>query len=572
MNKDIYQLLKRSDIKLSKTNPRRNVNEDELNELAESIKRHGILQPLIVRKIKDGYEVVAGERRYRAALKANLEVLPVLIRELTNEEVIEIQIIENLQRKDVHPLDEAYGFHNLTNTSLNVNNYDVQKVGEIIGKSEAYVYSRLKLLDLTETLQKAFLENRIYLGHALIIARLQPEDQEKALEFISDFNMQYTDFGKQKTKEPGSIKCLKGWVNNNILLDLRKAPFNTKDESLNAVNPIACTNCNRRTGFNKNLFPEIEKEDCCTYPECFAQKKQVSLERCINKAGVGAIHVSTLTYWRNEEEKKLLARDKYVIIGKNNNCDYAVNAVITAAGEDEQNKIGKALIICANRNCDLHFPKEKINSKSQDMRTATPDEKFWRKMEIIAGPERVEEVKLYSQICSRIAPETIANSVDILVFICKKFYSTLNATQQNIIIENHKIPKEEEFDINAPGIPEDKLCDKLIQATNNALGLLLEMAILSKTTQNAEYVLRDEESEAALEFCEYHNLVKNDTSGYKQVEALRTNYNEQRVKAFDKFVLKQNRIPADKFIPDTIQDYNWTWIKERYTAKYSKPE
>ena len=268
-NEDSYQLIHRKELKLSATNPRRHIDENELNELAESIKQHGILQPLLIRKNCKGYEIVAGERRYRAALKANLEKLPVIIKSLTDQEVVEIQLIENLQRKDVHPLDEAYGFKNL----LEISKFDTKTIAEKIGKNEAYVYSRLKLLDLEETVQLAFQKNEIHLGHALIIARLQPEDQKRALEYTIDGT--YSTFGKEKSQDAISIASLKNWVSSNILLDLKKASFDKKDTTLLPL-ALACINCAKRTGFNKSLFPEIEKEDYCTDPICFNGKKTSS--------------------------------------------------------------------------------------------------------------------------------------------------------------------------------------------------------------------------------------------------------------------------------------------------------
>jgi ParB family chromosome partitioning protein len=132
----------------SKTNPRRIVEDDSLRELAESISVHGVLEPLIVRPVTDrDFEVVVGGRRFAASKKAGKDDAPCSIRNLTDAQVLEIQLVENLQRRDVHPLEEAHGFHALL--KLEEPKYTIEQIGAKVGKAPAYVASRARLRSLS---------------------------------------------------------------------------------------------------------------------------------------------------------------------------------------------------------------------------------------------------------------------------------------------------------------------------------------------------------------------------------------------------------------------------------------
>ena len=167
----------------SSTNPRRTFDEADMAELTDSVRRHGVLQPILVRPKwasqtePGGYELVAGERRWRAAKEAGLAEIPATVRELTDDDVVEIQVIENLQRSDVHPLEEAAAYRRLLATER----YTVQRIAERIGRSAPYVYDRMRLLELVEPAQQLFLDGKITAAHAIILSRLKPSDQERAL-------------------------------------------------------------------------------------------------------------------------------------------------------------------------------------------------------------------------------------------------------------------------------------------------------------------------------------------------------------------------------------------------------
>src|SRR5271163_5173353 len=145
---------------------------------AESLRTQGLIQPITVRPDNEGYEIVAGARRFRAAHLAQMNEVPVRIVQLSEEQALEWQLIENSQRVDVHPYEEAQGFERL----LDIPGYDVSTLVEKSGKSASHVYARLSLLQLIPEVAQAFLEERITASHANLIARLPQESQAAAFE------------------------------------------------------------------------------------------------------------------------------------------------------------------------------------------------------------------------------------------------------------------------------------------------------------------------------------------------------------------------------------------------------
>ncbi|RLA86339.1 MAG: chromosome partitioning protein ParB [Deltaproteobacteria bacterium] len=154
--------------------PRRAVDEKGLEELASSIREKGLLQPLIVRSRGEGYEIVAGERRWRAALRAGLKKVPVIVREVSDREALEIALVENLQRQDLNPLEEAEAYRVLIEDF----GYTQEEVAKRVGKDRSSVANALRLLKLPAEVKEALKEGRITAGHARAILSAGPlEDQ-----------------------------------------------------------------------------------------------------------------------------------------------------------------------------------------------------------------------------------------------------------------------------------------------------------------------------------------------------------------------------------------------------------
>jgi ParB family chromosome partitioning protein len=167
----------------STTNPRRIFEDEPLKELAESIRSQGILSPLLVRPLNEhGFEIVAGARRYRAAQMAEVATIPVRIVNLTDAEALEAQLVENLMRRDVHPMEEAQGFRALLN--LEDPKYSIEQISAKTAKSPTYVAARLKLTELAPMVVETFYREEIGVGHALLLAKLQCGQQEQGKRLV----------------------------------------------------------------------------------------------------------------------------------------------------------------------------------------------------------------------------------------------------------------------------------------------------------------------------------------------------------------------------------------------------
>lgn len=159
-------------VKPNKSQPRRNFEEDALDELADSIKQNGILQPILVRKKGASYEIVAGERRYQAAKRAGLKDVPVIVREVSDEDVFKLALIENLQRSDLNPIEEAQGFKKL----IDEQGLTQEELGKVLSKSRSAIANTIRLLDLPKEVQEYMADGRITAGHARAILAVAGEE------------------------------------------------------------------------------------------------------------------------------------------------------------------------------------------------------------------------------------------------------------------------------------------------------------------------------------------------------------------------------------------------------------
>ena len=172
-NKSGEVILKINDVEPNKNQPRRTFNEDSLIELSESIKQHGIVQPLVVAKQKDYYEIIAGERRWLAAKIAGLKEVPVIIKDYSPQEIMEVALIENIQREDLNPIEEAKAYKNL----IDEYNLKQDQVAEKVSKSRTAVTNALRLLKLDDRVQEMLINENISSGHARALLGL--DDAEK---------------------------------------------------------------------------------------------------------------------------------------------------------------------------------------------------------------------------------------------------------------------------------------------------------------------------------------------------------------------------------------------------------
>ena len=163
-----------SQVEPNREQPRKNFDEDELQELAESIKQHGVISPLLVVKRDGYYEIVAGERRWRAATIAGLKEVPVIVRDLTEQEILEISIIENLQRVDLNPIEEALAYKRLM-TEFNLTQ---DEVAEKVSKSRTAIANSVRLLKLSDDVQQMLIDDMISSGHARALLGIENEEEQ----------------------------------------------------------------------------------------------------------------------------------------------------------------------------------------------------------------------------------------------------------------------------------------------------------------------------------------------------------------------------------------------------------
>ncbi|MDP9891259.1 ParB/RepB/Spo0J family partition protein [Variovorax boronicumulans] len=282
-----FMLLDVDVIVSSLTNPRTIFDDAKLAELAESIKASGVHQPILVRPLpaarldetsrklgrtqRETHELISGERRWRACRLAGKTTVPALVRRMTDAQVLEAQIVENLQRADLTELEEAEGYQRL------VDHVSIPKeaIGSKIGKSRAYVYARLKLLDLNTAGREALRRGEIDPSKALLIARIPDEKlQIKALGQAT---------GSDNYGRALSVKDLQEWLQTNVMLSLKRTSFDIKDVTLREGTG-ACPECPKRTGANPDLFADVESADLCTDPTCYHDKQRTAADRRFEEA------------------------------------------------------------------------------------------------------------------------------------------------------------------------------------------------------------------------------------------------------------------------------------------------
>ena len=224
------QVMKINEVEPNRDQPRKNFDEDALLELSDSIKQFGVLQPLLVRKRKDYYEIIAGERRWRAAKLAGVKEVPVIEKEYTDQEILEIGLIENIQRENLNPIEEAIAYKRL----LEEFNLKQDEVAERVSKSRTAVTNSMRLLKLSDKVQQMIIDDMISTGHArALLAIDDPELQYTLANKIFDEKLSVRETEKlvKEIKNPKNPKEKKPVANSFIYQDLEekmKSVFGTK--------------------------------------------------------------------------------------------------------------------------------------------------------------------------------------------------------------------------------------------------------------------------------------------------------------------------------------------------------
>jgi len=513
----------------STTNPRRVFDDAALKELADSIRSQGVLSPLLVRPVADHrFEIVAGARRYRAAFIAEAETVPVRIVHLTDAEALEAQLIENLQRRDVHPLEEAQGFRALLN--LDEPKYSIEQIAAKTGKSPAYCLQRVKLTELAAAVTEAFAKDEIGIGHALLLAKLQPAEQEQALAacFRSDWNGNQSK--ARRILLP--VRHLKEWIEQNILLILKDAPFSKSDATLNPT-AGSCDDCPKRTGANALLFADIA-QDACTDPACYQAKLDGFVKQSI-AAKPKLVQISS-AYNAATDGNAALPRNKYVEIHTEKptnqkqrdwpeykTCKYTTEAIVTEGTEK-----GELRTICANPECTIHHARKQKPATNAAFK-AEQDKR--RREEAIAQSTGLRVLKATSDA----VPVRLMKRD--LLFVAERLAAVLDERRLAVILRLHSIGKAN----GAGDTPAKLLTSFLRKADESTIGRVLVAIAVLQSAHNP-----NESAKALREAAEFYKVdVAAITAKVKQEFAAKEKTQSAR-KATEKAKPKQPRTTAAK--------------------------
>ncbi len=484
INATEYRDLPLSQLNESKTNPRRVFDEAALRELVASIRSQGILSPLLVRPLtENGFEIVAGARRYRAALMAEAATVPVRIVHLSDAEMIEAQLVENLIRAEIHPMEEAEGFARLL--ALEEPKYGIEQIAARVGKQPSFVASRLKLIDLVPAAVDAFYANEIGVGHAVLLAKLPADMQQQALSAC--FKEAYNN-GAKPARILLPVRNLQFWIESNVLLVLKDAPFDKRDAQL-VPTAGSCADCPKRTGHNKLLFSDDlgKQGDRCVDPKCYQAKLTAHVAKTV-AAKPELVQIST-AYGTQKEGSPVLPRNKYTAIRddkpKSNEeakrpefkvCKFTTDAIVT-----EGSDIGTIHKVCKNPDCPIHHPKKVNGNGANDVAFKAEQEKR-RREEAIAN---ATGLRVLSAISAAVPVRLMKRD---LLFVAERMVYLLDENRAAILAKQHGIKKAK----------QDESTGKLFtaflrRADESTLGRAVVEAVILLTASrgNASHALRD---------------------------------------------------------------------------------
>jgi ParB family chromosome partitioning protein len=465
----------------SPSNPRRNFDENFLKGMAASMRVQGVLQRLLARPREKRFEIVFGAQRFRAAQLAELPTIPVDIREMSDAEVLEAQLVENLQRRDVHPMEEAQGFKGLLD--LEEPKYTVEQIAAKMGKSPAYVTTRLKLTDLAPKVVDAFYAEEVGVGHALLLAKLPREQQEQAL--TACYKEVYNG-GTKPTRVLLPVRNLQFWIDTNILLLLKDAPFSKRDAQLVPA-AGSCADCPKRTGHNKLLFGDDlgRQGDQCTDPVCFQTKIDAHVAKSI-AAKPELVQIST-AYGQQKDGSAVLPRNKYTVIQDDRpkskdeakrpefkECKFTAEAIIT-----EGTDVGTVHKVCANASCPIHHPKQQT---SRDDEKWKAEQEKQRREQAIAN---TTGLRILSAVSAAVPVRLLKRD---LLFLIERLVTVLDESRIEALARQHGIRQKRD-----DGGIAKTLTAFLRRADEGTLSrMLVEATVhLAASRQNGTNVLRD---------------------------------------------------------------------------------
>jgi ParB/RepB/Spo0J family partition protein len=310
--KTSFKMVPLKEIKPDPNQPRKYFDPVALAELTESVKQKGVIQPVMIRPVKTGFMLVVGERRFKAATAAGINEIPAVIRELSNDDALDLQIIENLQRKDVTPMEEAVSFKALYESKTKPATID--EIAARVGKSIYFVRQRMKLNLLIKGFQDLLFLNKLSLTHAVHISSLAETEQK---------NLYSQAVNIKKIHEPDYELNLDDDDIDRFRLSLKSASFDVNDKNLNPKMGV-CSGCSFNTAVG-SLFPGDEKEPMCTNGSCYQIKTNAAYQINLKAAVEDPATVLVYSYLRNEEDEKIKKKlidegVKVYSVGYNEQC------------------------------------------------------------------------------------------------------------------------------------------------------------------------------------------------------------------------------------------------------------
>jgi ParB family transcriptional regulator, chromosome partitioning protein len=359
--------------------------------------------------------------------------------------------------------------------------YSVEQIAAKTGKSPAYVTTRLKLTELSAAVVDAFYAEEIGVGHALLLAKLQPDQQKAAL--AACFREDWQGGGKQK-RILLPVRNLQFWIDSNILLILKAAPFDKKDGQLVQA-AGSCVDCPKRTGHNKLLFSDLGKQDACTDPTCYQSKVEAHVAKTI-AAKPQLVQIST-AFGQQKEGSTTLPRNKYTEIRAEKpsskeeakrpefkTCKVTSEAIVT-----EGNEKGELRKVCSNPACPIHHPAKQT---SRDDRKWKAEQEQRRKEEAIAN---TTGIRVLSAIGAAVPVRLLKRD---LQFLLSQIAPLLDEGRLQTLARQHGIRKDRETDAI------DKLFSAFVRRSEEGTlsRLLVEATVLLAAARtNPAVVLRD---------------------------------------------------------------------------------
>ena len=392
-----------------------------------------------------------------------------------------MSIVENLQRRDVHPLEEAQGFRVLLN--FEEPKYSIEQISAKCGKNPAYIVQRLKLTELSPAVVEAFYKDEIGIGHALLLAKLQPQQQEQAL--AACYQEQYGNASKSK-RILLPVRNLQQWIEHNILLELASAPFSKQDAQL-VPEAGSCTDCPKRTGHNTLLFEGMAtRHDSCTSPDCYQMKINAHVAKTI--AAKPKLVQITTAYGKPTEGSAAIPRNQYVEIRADKpekkeqrdwpeykTCKSTTEAIVTEGSEK-----GELRKVCADPNCAIHHPKKQKPTADANWKA---EQEKQRREEALAQTTGLRVLKAIGEA----VPVRLMRRD--LLFTVERLTAMLDERKLSILIRQHGIGQPK--DTNSPA---KLLAAFLPKAEESKLArILVETVILfsMRTDTDTVKVLRD---------------------------------------------------------------------------------